>query len=111
VAGYLTDAVPRRLDAVARYGGEEFVVLLAETDLQGARLVAERIRESVEASREFRRPLTISGGVAVTWGIDGDIEDLVERADQALYQAKRDGRNCVRLAADAAPPNARTEGE
>ncbi len=98
VAGHLADAVPRRLDAVARYGGEEFVVLLAETDLEGARLVAERIRGSVEQSGDFRRPLTLSAGVAVAQGDDCDPEGLVLRADEALYQAKRDGRNCVRVA-------------
>ena len=95
-ARHLTAAVPRRLDAVARYGGEEFVVLLAETNLDGARLVAERIRESLEGSDEFRRPLTVSAGIAVAQGDDCEPESLVLRADQALYQAKRDGRNCVR---------------
>jgi diguanylate cyclase (GGDEF)-like protein len=98
VAGHLAEAVPRRLDAVARYGGEEFVVLLTETDLECARLVAERIRESVQSSADFRRPLTISAGIAVTRGEDCDPESLVLRADEALYQAKRDGRNCVRVA-------------
>jgi diguanylate cyclase (GGDEF)-like protein len=107
VAGHLADAVPRRLDAVARYGGEEFVVLLAETDAEGARLVAERIRESVQGSGGFRRRLTISAGIADTLGDDCEAESLVERADEALYEAKRDGRNCVRVAAPrlALPPH------
>jgi len=105
VAGHLAEAVPRRLDAIARYGGEEFVVLLAETDAEGARLVAERIRTSLEGSVEFRRPLTVSAGIAATQGDDCEAESLIERADEALYQAKRDGRNrvCVAAARDRAP--------
>jgi diguanylate cyclase (GGDEF)-like protein len=105
VAGRLAEAVPRRLDAVARYGGEEFVVLLAETDAEGARLVAERIRESLEGSDEFRCRLTVSAGIAATQGDDCEAESLIERADEALYQAKRDGRNrvCVAAARDRAP--------
>ena len=98
VAGHLTEAVPRHLDAVARYGGEEFVVLLAETDAEGARLVAERIRESLERSDQFRSRLTISAGIAATQGEDCEAEALIERADEALYQAKGEGRNRVCVA-------------
>ena len=98
VAGHLVAAVPRRLDAVARYGGEEFVVLLSETDVEGARLVAERILDSVRASDQFRRALTISAGVAAAQAEDCEAEALVLRADEALYRAKRDGRDCVRVA-------------
>jgi diguanylate cyclase (GGDEF)-like protein len=104
VASHLTGAVPRRLDATARYGGEEFVVLLAETDVEGARLVAERIRDSVERSGEFRRPLTVSAGIAVAEEDDCEVESLVERADEALYLAKREGRNCVRVAPPGTSP-------
>jgi diguanylate cyclase (GGDEF)-like protein len=97
VATCLAAAASRRLDAVTRYGGEEFAVLLAETDADGARLVAERAREAVAASSGLRRRLTVSAGVASTRGAASEREDLVLRADAALYQAKHDGRDCVRV--------------
>jgi diguanylate cyclase (GGDEF)-like protein len=98
LASCLSAAASRRLDAVTRYGGEEFAILLAETDADGARHVAERAREAVEACTGFRRPLTVSAGVAATQGEASDPERLVLRADEALYRAKHDGRNCVRVA-------------
>jgi diguanylate cyclase (GGDEF)-like protein len=94
----LASAASRRLDAVTRYGGEEFAILLAETDADGARLVGERVRKAVAACTAFRRPLTVSAGVAATHGAASERESLVVRADTALYRAKHDGRNCVRVA-------------
>ncbi|RMH54534.1 MAG: GGDEF domain-containing protein [Candidatus Hydrogenedentota bacterium] len=89
-------------DTVARYGGEEFVVILPGTPVSGANEIAERIREMIEATPagvhgptgEVSVPLTISiGGTELN---DGDsLADLIERADQALYSAKRGGRNRV----------------
>ncbi|HET8731509.1 MAG TPA: 7TM diverse intracellular signaling domain-containing protein [Moraxellaceae bacterium] len=103
VAGALRYAVRTQVDQVARYGGEEFCVVLPETDAEGARVVAERIREAVEAL-EFRVgdrhvPVTVSVGVAAM--IPGSTEDaqmLVLSTDKALYQAKEAGRNRVRVA-------------
>jgi diguanylate cyclase (GGDEF)-like protein len=102
------DEATRETDVLARYGGEEFLVILPETDLQGACVFAERVRASIAE----RLPITISGGVAAA--IDGDAPDtLVARADAALYQAKTAGRNriCVHtgqglepVAAEAATP-------
>ncbi len=90
----------RTTDMVARYGGDEFVVLLHNTPLEGARLLAERIRRSIaradcrNAAGE-RVPLSSSLGVAGLTA-DDSAKSLLERADRALNQAKLDGRNCVR---------------
>jgi diguanylate cyclase (GGDEF)-like protein len=98
VASLLAGATHRRLDTVSRYGGEEFAVLLAETDLEGARCVAERMRDAVAGCADFQRTLTISSGVATLSSHGIDAEQLVLRADQALYQAKGEGRNRVCVA-------------
>jgi diguanylate cyclase len=75
---------------VARYGGEEFVIVMPQTDLDGACVFAERLRKTI--ANEL--PLTVSVGVAEA--LDGDIQDtLLARTDAALYQAKNAGRNCV----------------
>jgi two-component system chemotaxis response regulator CheY len=82
----------RRGDAVYRYGGEEFVLVLPEQTLDGAVVAVERVRAAVEA----RGPLTISAGVAA-FRPDADEagEDVLARADAALYRAKDEGRNRV----------------
>lgn len=97
----------RNFDLVARLGGEEFVVVMPDADLNSAMLVAERLRQRI-ASEPFavsapvgQIPVTISIGVAVSDGnLEGDGrpesgESLLRRADNALYQAKRNGRNLV----------------
>ncbi|MCJ2023985.1 GGDEF domain-containing protein [Methylobacterium sp. J-067] len=95
----LREAV-RTTDKVARFGGEEFVVLLRDTDLNGAAVLADQIRQTV-ANTVFEPEgkclrATISIGIAETEFIDGDIDHTIERADRALYAAKSGGRNCVR---------------
>lgn len=88
----------RSYDAAFRYGGEEFCIVLPRTALQTARKVAERIRNTV-AHSVFRStknesiPVTISCGVATLTETDETHTSLVERADEALYEAKRNGRN------------------
>ncbi len=90
----------RKHDAMFRYGGEEFLLLLPETDLDGALAVAEKARSTIEAL-----PLTYNGrvlpGVTVSLGVatapqhGKTVADLLEAVDAALYQAKQGGRNLV----------------
>jgi two-component system cell cycle response regulator len=96
VAKILKDAV-RSVDIAARYGGEEFVALLSNTDANGARQMAERVRTTIEKSRFMLSgrniPITMSVGYA-TYPADADSKkELIEKADQALYWAKGHGRN------------------
>jgi two-component system cell cycle response regulator len=96
----------RGIDLACRYGGEEFVVVMPDTDIGVATMVAERLRRRI-ASEPF--PInqnsrtvqaTISIGIAAMQSCEDNAADIVKRADQALYRAKRDGRN--RVVADAA---------
>src|ERR1700733_2454270 len=96
----------RGIDLACRYGGEEFVIVMPETDMTVAAMVAERLRRRIAAepfaiaqgSRQI--PVTISIGIAGLRGKDDTAAALLKRADQALYRAKRDGRN--RVVPDAA---------
>ena len=84
-------------DRAFRYGGEEFLLLLPDTDLDGALHVAERVRQAVAHDVGSGLPaFTVSGGVAASEPADGrDPQPILRRADAALYRAKRDGRNRV----------------
>jgi len=86
----------RKSDVVGRYGGEEFLILLPETDLSAAKVVAEKIRSTVAQLRFETKELaiTISAGVAQAQK-DESYEALVNKADTNLYQAKRSGKNRV----------------
>lgn len=87
------DPILREEDVFARVGGEEFAVLLPDTDLDGAYTLAERIREKVMADGSGETAYTISAGVAKLMPDDVSAKRPLQRADAALYEAKRDGRN------------------
>ena len=83
-------------DFVARFGGEEFMALLPDTDLEGARIVAEKIREAIQDNPQgIVGTVTISIGVTLASAADAEMDVAVRRADAALYEAKRSGRNRV----------------
>lgn len=89
----------RALDHMYRVGGEEFVAVLPGADLDSAEEAAERLRAAVAAARPGGLYVSISFGVAVATGPDcANFDRLYRAADAALYQAKQDGRNSVRLA-------------
>ncbi|MEW6130211.1 MAG: diguanylate cyclase [Acidobacteriota bacterium] len=102
VARVLSDTVKRTTDLAARYGGEEFVVVLSGTDEQGASVVAERIRAQIELLQIPHRGSKVSDHVTISIGVatfipDGsnEAEELIAAADEALYQAKENGRNRI----------------
>ena len=104
IAAILTSSFKRCTDIIARYGGEEFVLLLPGTPLEDAAILAESLRQEIAAQR-----LKSGGAIlraTVSLGVASSVpdyrtpaEDLMGRADQALYEAKNEGRNQVRLAA------------
>lgn len=94
----------RKTDILARYGGEEFAIILPHTALKGAQEEAERLRQLIEMHSYAgltREKITLSLGVAA-YPVKGVLNsgDLVSRADDALYDAKRSGKNCVVTARD-----------
>lgn len=91
----------RKNDMLARYGGEEFAVIMPETDVQGAQIAAEKIRATIEKIEFIYKKETVK--VTVSIGIsearEGDVnqQQIFERADIAVYQAKEQGRNRVQI--------------
>ncbi len=98
----------REMDTVARYGGEEFALIFPETASEQALLVSDRLRRRVAASLFSVPGLPHPLGITVSIGLASFPDDaltkktLVERADQALYQAKRSGKNCLVTASSLA---------
>lgn len=104
VALYLRDLKLRSTDLVARYGGEEFIILLPNSELEGAATLAEEVRAGIE-QLHITHPTAPSGRITASIGVanmtanpENQSSDLLARSDEALYRAKSDGRNCVRVA-------------
>ncbi len=118
VAGTLNAMTRRPGDCVARYGGEEFVVLLAHTALRGAVQVGETLRKSIEELRLDHACSPVHNRVTISLGVASTIPDrnsspdvLLAAADQAVYQAKREGRNCVKVHLGLEEPALLVQGE
>ncbi len=104
VAQLLLRVVGRAGDLVARYGGEEFIILLPETDAIGAAHVAELVRKSLQECKIPHGGSSVCGYVTVSLGVATcvpnaslQVDDVIQAADEALYEAKRQGRDCLRL--------------
>lgn len=98
--GKIIRSSTRNIDIPARYGGDEFLVVLTETDLEGARYFCERLRENIQKTtfRSGHDSIKLTASLGYSVAIPGEIitaRELVRRADHALYEAKRGGRNQV----------------
>jgi two-component system cell cycle response regulator len=95
------EKILRETDVLARIGGEEFGVLLSNTDVIGANILAERIRQNVEDMETVvdgkKIPVTVSIGFAAVKDTDESLLETVRRADEALYIAKEEGRNRIKM--------------
>ncbi len=103
VANAIKNSIEHESDMAFRYGGEEFGIILPETDVIGAKTVAEKVRSTIEnlkishVGSKIQDFVTISLGTATIIPTKyKNADSLVESADKALYQAKQEGRNCVR---------------
>ena len=110
VSNILSEVVGRGTDLVARYGGEEFVCVLPDTDSNGAKLIAKNLRTAVACAAIAHQTSKVADYVTMSFGVatvlpcnDTSPFELIETADQALYQAKADGRNRV-VVSDAINP-------
>jgi diguanylate cyclase (GGDEF)-like protein/PAS domain S-box-containing protein len=102
VAQVLNSSINRPGDLAARFGGEEFIVLLPDTESEGAMKVARKIRATVEALQIHHQGSSINNYVTVSLGVatispllEQASKELVYAADRALYDAKQNGRNCI----------------
>jgi len=97
IAKILKDSL-RNVDHLGRFGGDEFVIILPNTNLKNAVVTAEKVREAIANFKhnieEQIIQATVSIGIASYNPLDDDVNQILERADQALYTAKSSGRNC-----------------
>lgn len=111
LATMMAESITRAGDLVARYGGEEFIVLLPATDVEGAALVAERLRKRIEEAGTKTEASSVGSFITISLGVAAVVpkrgmlaEALIRASDQALYQAKNGGRNrIVKAPAEWAP--------
>ena len=110
IAAALTRILGRPCDLVARYGGEEFVALMPDTNADGAQALAEAMRHEVESLAIEHAHSGVAPHVTISLGLltqtpshNTVISHMIGAADRALYQAKRNGRNCVVVHGDKAP--------
>lgn len=101
--GQLFNKQVRDTDVIVRYGGDEFVIILPETTLEGARVIGERLRQRVEnyvfsGGRDLQLKLTISIGIASCPEHSMTAEGLLQKADAAMYAAKEDSKNNIKIA-------------
>ncbi len=88
----------RAIDMVCRWGGEEFMILLPETSLENAHIVANKIKTNIENSKLFCKEKLITMSIGVTKvSQDDTIDTVLSRADRLLYKAKENGRNCIEI--------------
>lgn len=100
VSEELKHVFKRATDSVCRYGGEEFAVILPNTDQTGAELLVKRLRHAVQQANlphPNGKPLTVSIGVAITRSAEFTASSLIDRADQALYRVKEQGRDSYQI--------------
>ena len=99
--GDLVQSSVRTVDVACRYGGEEFTIILPSTDLEGAAILAERLRVAIEKHIFQKKAdsfiITCSFGVGSIAGKSETSEELIQKVDDALYQSKKDGRNRVTI--------------
>jgi len=105
VSQQVKDVIKRETDFIARYGGDEFIIVLYDTNLEGAKIIAEKIKKTIESPKEIKlADNTIPKGIKISIGIttklpsqDTEAKDLIKKADQALYKAKENGKSKIEV--------------